>query len=79
LGLFAIVTTLRQRNEIGSAKRRLLKGGLKQWPSRLHAVYVESITRLLNVFEEIDGEIPFNGLRWFPAKPWRTPQETKAE
>ncbi|MGI0089936.1 MAG: amidohydrolase, partial [Nitrosopumilaceae archaeon] len=36
-----------------------------RWPFRLHATYGESITRFLNVFEEINNEIPFNGLRWF--------------
>jgi predicted amidohydrolase YtcJ len=37
----------------------------KRWPFRLHATYDESITRFLDVFEAIDREIPFNGLRWF--------------
>ena len=37
----------------------------KRWPFRLHATYEESISRFLDVFEEIDGVIPFNGLRWF--------------
>lgn len=36
-----------------------------RWPFRLHATYDESISRFLSVFEEIDREIPFNGLRWF--------------
>jgi len=36
-----------------------------RWPFRLHATYNESITRFLNVFEAINKEIPFNGLRWF--------------
>ncbi len=36
-----------------------------RWPFRLHATYDESIKRFLNVFEEIDRELPFNGLRWF--------------
>lgn len=36
-----------------------------RWPFRLHATYDESINRFLNVFEEIDRELPFNGLRWF--------------
>jgi predicted amidohydrolase YtcJ len=36
-----------------------------RWPFRLHATYDESISRFLNVFEEIDREQPFNGLRWF--------------
>jgi predicted amidohydrolase YtcJ len=36
-----------------------------RWPFRLHATYDESITRFLNVFESVNREIPFNGLRWF--------------
>lgn len=36
-----------------------------RWPFRLHATYGESIERMLNVFEKIDREVPFNGLRWF--------------
>lgn len=36
-----------------------------RWPFRLHATYDESISRFLNVFEEVDREQPFNGLRWF--------------
>ena len=35
------------------------------WPFRLHATYGESIERMLNVFEKVNREIPFNGLRWF--------------
>jgi len=37
----------------------------KRWPFRLHATYDESISRFLDVFEGIDREIPFDGLRWF--------------
>ncbi len=36
-----------------------------RWPFRLHATYDESITRFLNVFEEINREIPLRNLRWF--------------
>jgi predicted amidohydrolase YtcJ len=36
-----------------------------RWPFRLHATYDESITRFLNVFEKVNKEVPFNGLRWF--------------
>lgn len=36
----------------------------ERWPFRLHATYDESITRMLDVFEKIDREIPFNGLHW---------------
>ncbi|HXV19598.1 MAG TPA: amidohydrolase [Desulfuromonadales bacterium] len=37
----------------------------KRWPFRLHATYNESISRFLDVFEAVDREIPFQGLRWF--------------
>jgi predicted amidohydrolase YtcJ len=36
-----------------------------RWPFRLHATYDESITRFLNVFEEVNREVPFDGLHWF--------------
>ena len=36
-----------------------------RWPFRLHATYEESISRFLNVFEEVNREIPFKGLHWF--------------
>lgn len=36
-----------------------------RWPFRLHATYDESISRFLDVFEAVDREIPFRGLRWF--------------
>lgn len=36
-----------------------------RWPFRLHATYNESISRMLNVFEKVDREIPFAGLPWF--------------
>ena len=36
-----------------------------RWPFRLHATYGESITRFLDVFEQVNRDIPFNGLRWF--------------
>lgn len=36
-----------------------------RWPFRLHATYDESITRFLDVFEEVDREVPLAGLNWF--------------
>ena len=36
-----------------------------RWPFRLHATYNESISRMLDVFEKVDRDIPFNGLHWF--------------
>lgn len=36
-----------------------------RWPFRLHATYDESISRFLDVFEKVNREIPFEGLRWW--------------
>ncbi|HTS27573.1 MAG TPA: amidohydrolase [Bryobacteraceae bacterium] len=36
-----------------------------RWPFRLHATYDETITRTLNVYEEVNREIPLQGLHWF--------------
>lgn len=36
-----------------------------KWPFRLHATYEESIARFLNVFEEVNREVPLKGLNWF--------------
>jgi predicted amidohydrolase YtcJ len=36
-----------------------------RWPFRLHATYNESITRDLNVIEEVNKTTPLNGLVWF--------------
>ena len=36
-----------------------------RWPFRLHATYDETITRALNVYEEVNREVPFGGLHWF--------------
>lgn len=35
-----------------------------RWPFRLHATYDESIARMLDVFEKVNREIPFDGLHW---------------
>ncbi|WP_346840081.1 amidohydrolase [Microbulbifer sp. SAOS-129_SWC] len=35
-----------------------------RWPFRLHATYDESIARFLDVFEKVDRDIPFDGLRF---------------
>jgi len=34
------------------------------WPFRLHATYDESITKILDVLEEVNRKTPFNGIRW---------------
>lgn len=36
-----------------------------RWPFRLHATYDETINRALNVYEEVNREVPFDGLHWF--------------
>ena len=36
-----------------------------RWPFRLHATYDESISRFLDVFERVNRDVPFMGLRWF--------------
>jgi predicted amidohydrolase YtcJ len=36
-----------------------------RWPFRLHATYDETISRALNVYEEVNREVPFRGLHWF--------------
>ncbi|WP_219701848.1 amidohydrolase [Marinomonas lutimaris] len=36
-----------------------------RWPFRLHATYDESISRMLDVFEKVNQDIPFDGLHWF--------------
>ncbi len=53
-------------NEMESELKEVVKVLVQnRWPFRIHATYNESITRFLNVFEEVNKEIPFNGLRWF--------------
>jgi predicted amidohydrolase YtcJ len=36
-----------------------------RWPFRMHATYNETISRALDVYEEVNREIPFDGLHWF--------------
>lgn len=36
-----------------------------RWAFRIHATYDESISRMLDVFERVNKEIPFDGLPWF--------------
>ena len=46
----------------------------QRWPFRLHATYDESISRMLDVFEKVDRDIPFNGLPWFDHAETITPR-----
>jgi predicted amidohydrolase YtcJ len=53
-------------NEMESELKEVVKVLVQnRWPFRIHATYNESITRFLNVFEQVNNEIPFDGLRWF--------------
>ncbi|MGE5838303.1 MAG: amidohydrolase, partial [Deltaproteobacteria bacterium] len=36
-----------------------------RWPFRIHATYDESISRMLNVFEEVNRETSLEGTKWF--------------
>jgi len=49
-------------SELKAVIRHLVQN---RWPFRLHATYNETIERALNVYEEINREIPFDGLHWF--------------
>src|SRR5437879_13239830 len=49
-------------SEIKAVVRHLVEN---RWPFRLHTTYDETIGRALNVYEEINREIPFHGLHWF--------------
>jgi hypothetical protein len=49
-------------DELEKVVRHLVQ---QRWPFRLHATYDESITRMLDVFEKVDRDIPFDGLPWF--------------
>jgi predicted amidohydrolase YtcJ len=57
------------RPELTSAMEKQFKETVSllvknRWPFRLHATYNESITRFLNVIEEVNRETPLNGLPW---------------
>lgn len=59
-----------QRPDVPSTMKNDLKQVVRflvenRWPFRLHATYNETIEKALDVFEEINREIPFNQLRWF--------------
>jgi predicted amidohydrolase YtcJ len=61
---------LEPRPDLSSSLESELKGvvtllAANKWPFRLHATYDESITRFLNVYEEVNRDVPFKGLHWF--------------
>jgi predicted amidohydrolase YtcJ len=49
-------------SELRAVIRHLVEN---RWPFRLHATYNETIERALNVYEQVNREIPFDGLHWF--------------
>ena len=49
-------------SELKAVIRHLVEN---RWPFRLHTTYDETITRALNVYEEINRDMPFAGLHWF--------------
>jgi predicted amidohydrolase YtcJ len=61
---------LEPRPELAASLEGELDGVIRhlveqRWPFRLHATYDESIGRFLDVFERVNRELPFAGLRWF--------------
>jgi len=61
---------LQPRPEMPAAVEEELKAVVhhlveNRWPFRLHATYDQTIDRALTVYEEVNREIPFNGLNWF--------------
>lgn len=58
------------RPELGNAMEKQLRDVISllvrnRWSFRLHATYNESISRFLNVIEEVNKETPLAGLPWF--------------
>src|SRR6266581_6615486 len=49
-------------SELKAVIRHLVEN---RWPFRLHATSDETINRVLNVYEEVNREVPFDGLHWF--------------
>jgi len=49
-------------DELKAVIRHLVEN---RWPFRLHATYDETISRALDVYEDVNREVPFDGLHWF--------------
>src|SRR5437867_5798569 len=49
-------------SELKAVIRHLVEN---RWPFRMHATYDETISRALNVYEEVNREVRFQGLHWF--------------
>jgi predicted amidohydrolase YtcJ len=61
---------LEPRPELTASMERELKPVVRMlaehgWPFRLHATYDESISRALDVYEDVNRDVPFKGLHWF--------------
>jgi predicted amidohydrolase YtcJ len=61
---------LQPRPDMAPAMESELKAVIRhlaenRWPFRMHATYDKTISRALNVYEEVNREIPFDGLHWF--------------
>jgi predicted amidohydrolase YtcJ len=61
---------LEPRPELTPVMENELKAVVKllaenRWPFRIHATYNESISRFLQIFEEVNREAPFKGVHWF--------------
>lgn len=61
---------LQPRPDMAPVMESELKGVIhhlaeNRWPFRMHATYDATISRALNVYEEVNREIPFDGLHWF--------------
>jgi predicted amidohydrolase YtcJ len=57
-----ILETKEDRQKLADVMRVLIKN---RWPFRIHATYDESITKILDVLEEVHRDTPLKGLRWF--------------
>src|SRR3989441_347284 len=49
-------------SELKAVIRHLVEN---RWPFRLHATFNETISHALSVYEEVNREVPFQGLHWF--------------
>src|SRR5579862_1710759 len=61
---------LQPRPELAASMEQDLKPVIRmlaehRWPFRLHATYDESISRALDVYEDVNRDVPFKGLHWF--------------
>ncbi len=61
---------LQPRPDMATTMEKDLQGVVRhlvdqRWPFRLHATYDQTIERALDVFESVNDDTAFNGLRWF--------------